>query len=287
MTARTWPLTRPQRRTLRSGFVHAALVSIIGALSLPFVWMISTSFKYKVDMLKAVPEWIPSHPTLANYQHILFETAFPTYFKNSLIVALGTSFAAVLITSFAAYALSRYEFRAKGIYILFILTSQMFPSALFLAPLFLVLKQYHLINALPGLILAYATFVVPFTTWLLKGYFDTIPIELEEAALTEGANRWQALFLIVVPLASPGMAATVLFAFLHAWQEFLFAFTYIQSDRLRTLPPAVGLTFAINLGAEYGSMMVMSALITLPVVILFVFLQRFIVQGLTAGAIKG
>jgi ABC-type glycerol-3-phosphate transport system permease component len=158
---------------------------------------------------------------------------------------------------------------------------------LFLAPLFVVLKNYGLINSLLGLMVAYSTFVVPFTTWLLKGYFDTIPVDLEEAALTEGANRWQALLYIVVPLAAPGMAATILFAFLHAWQEFIFAFTYIQSDSLRTLPPGVGLTFAFDVGADFGGMMVMSAVMTVPVVILFVFLQRYIVQGLTAGALKG
>jgi multiple sugar transport system permease protein len=149
------------------------------------------------------------------------------------------------------------------------------------------LKRYGLINSHWGLIIAYSTFVLPFTTWLLKGYFDTLPVDLEEAALTEGATRGQALLYIVIPLAAPGMATTVLFAFLFAWQEFLFAFTYIQSNDLRTLPPGVGLTFAFDLGANFGNMMVMSAIMTVPVVMLFIFLQRYIVQGLTAGAVKG
>ena len=281
------PLTREQRMFIRHLLVHLALILIVIFLSIPFLWMISTSFKYKVDMLQSVPQWIPARPTLENYRHIFFETMVPTYFKNSVLVAIGTAVAGVIITSLAAYALSRYKFRAKPVYILFILTSQMFPSALFLAPLFIVLKSYHLIDSRIGLVVAYSTFVVPFTTWLLKGYFDTIPFELEEAALTEGANRWQALYHIVLPLAAPGMATTVLFAFLHSWQEFMFAFTYIQSDSMRTLPPGVGLTFAFSLGAEYGNMMVMSIIMTVPVVILFIFLQRYIVQGLTAGALKG
>jgi len=280
-------LSRNQKLALTSTATHFSLILILLMLSFPFLWLLSTSFKFKVDMLTSVPQWIPKNPTLNNYIHILFETNVPTYFKNSLIVAVGTSLLAVIITCLAAYVLSRYEFKAKPIYILFILTSQMFPAALFLAPMFIVLKTYHLINSLQGLIIAYSTFVMPFTTWLLKGYFDTIPFELEEAALTEGANRFQTLTLIVLPLAAPGLATTVLFAFLHAWQEFLFAFTYIQSDNLRTLPPGVGQTFAFSLGAEYGNMMVMSLIMTIPVVILFVFLQRYMVEGLTAGALKG
>jgi len=280
-------LSRNQKLALTSTATHFSLILILFMLSFPFLWLLSTSFKFKVDMLTSVPQWIPKNPTLNNYIHILFETNVPTYFKNSLIVAVGTSLLAVIITCLAAYVLSRYEFKAKPIYILFILTSQMFPAALFLAPMFIVLKTYHLINSLQGLIIAYSTFVMPFTTWLLKGYFDTIPFELEEAALTEGANRFQTLTLIVLPLAAPGLATTVLFAFLHAWQEFLFAFTYIQSDNLRTLPPGVGQTFAFSLGAEYGNMMVMSLIMTIPVVILFVFLQRYMVEGLTAGALKG
>lgn len=280
-------LSRSQQQLLRKVVVHVLLATVIFCLSVPFLWLISTSFKDPTQYLTRVPRWIPEHITLENYTRIFFRTAVPTYFKNSLLVACGTAVAAVVMTSLAAYALSRFEFRAKSIYILFILTSQMFPAALFLAPLFIVLKNYGLINSLFGLMVAYSTFVVPFTTWLLKGYFDTIPIDLEEAAMTEGANRWQALLYIVVPLAAPGMAATVLFAFLHAWQEFIFAFTYIQSDSLRTLPPGVGLTFAFDVGADFGGMMVMSAIMTVPVVILFVFLQRYIVQGLTAGALKG
>ena len=279
-------LSRSQRRSIRAGLVHLALIVIIGLLSVPFLWLLSTSFKTEQEVLSRVPMWIPVHFTWQNYTHILFETQVPTYFTNSLLVASGTAIAAALMTCLAAYALSRYEFRAKPVYIFFILTSQMFPSALFLAPMFIVLKHYGLINSRIGLIVAYSTFVVPFTTWLLKGFFDTIPAELEEAALTDGANRLQALVYIVAPLAAPGMAATVLFAFLHAWQEFLFAFTYIQSDSLRTLPPGVGLTFAFDLGANFGNMMVMSAIMTVPVVILFIFLQRYIVQGLTAGAVK-
>ena len=280
-------LTRGQRRAVRVLLVHAALVVIISAISLPSVWMISTSIKPDAEIQVRVPRLIPATPTLAHYYHVLLETAVPRYLLNSFLVASGTAGLAVLLTSLAAYALSRFTFRAKSIYILFILTSQLFPSALFLTPLFIVLKNYHLINSRIGLVVAYATFAVPFCTWLLKGYFDSIPVELEEAALTEGANRVQVLWHVTIPLAAPGMAATLLFAFLLSWQEFLFAFTYIQSDRFRTLPPGINVLYASGLGADFGNMMVMSLVTTVPVVLLFAFLQRYIVQGLTAGAVKG
>lgn len=280
-------ISRSRQARLRKVFTHLALIIIILFLSIPFFWLLSTSFKPKAEILTRTPKWIPATPTLEHYYNVLFETHVPLYFRNSLIVALGTSILCVLLTCLAAYALSRFKFRGKSLYTFFILASQMFPSVLFLTPMFIVLKNYGLINSLIGLIIAYSTFVMPFTTWLLKGYFDTIPFDLEEAALTEGATPWQALFYIVIPLAAPGMATTILFAFLFAWQEFLFAFTYIVNEKLRTLPPGVGLTFAFELGADYGNMMVMSAIMTVPVVILFIFLQRYIVQGLTAGAVKG
>jgi len=277
-------LTRGQRQAVRRLLVHVALVVIISVISLPSVWMISTSIKPDAEIQVRVPRLIPATPTFVHYYHVLFETAVPRYLLNSFLVASGTAGLAVLLTSLAAYALSRFTFRAKSIYILFILTSQMFPSALFLTPLFIVLKNYHLINSRIGLMVAYATFAVPFCTWLLKGYFDSIPVELEEAALTEGANRVQALWHVTIPLAAPGMAATLLFAFLLSWQEFLFAFTYIQSDQFRTLPPGINVLYASGLGVDFGNMMVMSVVTTVPVVLLFAFLQRYIVQGLTAGA---
>jgi multiple sugar transport system permease protein len=280
-------LSRTQQMRLRKLTTHIALIAIIFFLSVPFIWLLSTSFKPQQDILSRVPKWIPERPTLEHYQKVLFETDIPLYFRNSLAVALGTSVLCVLLTSLTAYALSRFTFRGKSLYTFFILASQMFPSVLFLAPMFIMLKRYGLINSHVGLIVAYSTFVMPFTTWLLKGYFDSLPVDLEEAALTEGATRWQTLLYIVIPLAAPGVATTILFAFLFSWHEFLFAFTYIYNDKLRMLPPGVGLTFAFDLGADFGSMMVMSAIMTLPVVLLFIFLQHYIVQGLTAGAVKG
>jgi multiple sugar transport system permease protein len=280
-------LRRSHRRRLRAVLVHSCLIVITGVLGVPFLWLVSTSLKTKAEMLLRVPRWVPSRPTLDNFTYVVSQTSVPTYFLNSLLVASATAVLAVALTSLGGYALSRFRFRGKGVYIVFILTSQMFPAALFLTPLFIELKTVGLINSHAGLVLAYATFAIPFCTWLLKSYFDSIPIELEESALTEGGSRAQVMRYITLPLAAPGLAAAVLFAFLLGWQEFLFAFTYIQSDQLRTLPPGVGLLYSRGLGAEYGHLTAISVIVTLPVVALFVGLQRYIIQGLTAGAVKG
>jgi ABC-type glycerol-3-phosphate transport system permease component len=280
-------LTRRNRKRLRSVLVHASLILITGVLAMPFVWLVSTSLKRPVEMLLRVPRWVPNNPTLDNFTYVLTQTSVPSYFRNSLLVASATALAAVVMTSLGAYALSRYRFHGKAVYIVFILTAQMFPAALFLTPLFIVLKNTGLINSHLGLIVAYATFSIPFCTWLLKSYFDSIPIDLEESALTEGGGRLQVMRYITLPLAAPGLVAALLFAFLLGWQEFLFAFTYIQSDDLRTLPPGIGLLYSRSLGGEYGHLTAMSVIVTVPVVMLFMGLQRYVVQGLTAGSVKG
>jgi ABC-type glycerol-3-phosphate transport system permease component len=267
--------------------VHASLILITSTLAMPFAWLVSTSMKKPIEMLLRVPRWVPNNPTLDNFTYVLTQTEVPTYFRNSVVVASATAIGAVLMTSLGAYALSRFKFRGKSIYIMLILSAQMFPAALFLTPLFIVLKSGGLINNHLGLIVAYATFSVPFCTWLLKNYFDSIPIDLEESALTEGGSRLQVMRYITLPLAAPGLAAAVLFAFLLGWQEFMFAFTYIQSDQLRTLPPGIGMLYSRSLGAEYGHLTAMSVIVTVPVVVLFVGLQRYVVQGLTAGSVKG
>ena len=176
----------------------------------------------------------------------------PRYFLNSLLVASATAVLGTAITSLAAYALSRFQFRGKVAYMTMLLATQMFPAALFLAPMYIVLRSYGLINSLWGLIVAYSTFVIPFCTWMLKGYFDGIPADLEEAAMVDGASRLSALRQIVLPLAAPGLATAILFAFLLGWQEFMFAIAFIQSGRVahpsrRHRPHELGLRRLLHL----------------------------------------
>jgi len=149
-----------------------------------------------------------------------------------------------------------------------------------------VLRSYHLVNTRWALIIAYSTFVIPFCTWMLKGYFDGIPHDLEEAAMIDGASRMRALRDIVLPLAAPGLATAILFAFLLGWQEFMFAIAYVQSDKLRTLPVGIALMKS-NYGVSYGYLMAAAVVVTVPIIVLFAFLQRYLIRGLTAGAVKG
>jgi ABC-type glycerol-3-phosphate transport system permease component len=277
-----------RRKVLREIVVHGLLIVIIGSLVFPYLWLLSTSFKPPTEVFSVTPYLIPQNPTLDNFNAVMFGrgSKFFIYTRNTLIVSVATSVLGVLVTTLAAYALSRFRFTGRRTFMIALLATQMFPGILFLAPLYTILKHYGLLNNLAGLIVAYSTFVIPFSTWMLKGYFDGIPFELEESAMIDGCSRIGALRQIVMPLAAPGMAAVVLFAFLMGWQEFLFAVSFIQADNSRTLSVAVAMAVS-QFGSAWGQLMAISVLVSFPVVILFSYLQRFIVQGLTAGAVKG
>jgi ABC-type glycerol-3-phosphate transport system permease component len=215
-------------------------------------------------------------------------TTIPAHLEQgavrSLIVAVSTTVLSVSIASLAAYALARFNFRGKESYGLFMLVTQMMPAILFLVPLFVILRNLGLVNTLAGLILSYLTFSLPFCIWLLRGYFEGISPDLEEAAMADGCTRFQAFIRITLPLAAPALVATGAFAFINAWNEFLFAFILDGQQPLLTVQLYA---FIGQYGPDYGDLMSAAILIALPPVLLFVFMQRYLVRGLTAGAIKG
>jgi ABC-type glycerol-3-phosphate transport system permease component len=255
----------------------------------PVLWMLSIAFRPSSELYQTPFHILPVSPTLDNFINVLLNrTAVPAHleqgFGRSLIVSLCTTILAVAIASLAGYALARFNFRGRESYSFFMLATQMMPAILFLVPLFEILRVIGLVNTLSGLILSYLTFSLPFCIWLLRGYFEGISPDLEAAALTDGCSRLQALWYIVLPLAAPALVATGAFAFINAWNEFLFAFILAGNQPLLTVQL---FAFIGQYGPEYGNLMASALLVAIPPVVIFLLMQRYMIRGLTAGAVKG
>ncbi|MDR3078411.1 MAG: carbohydrate ABC transporter permease [Planctomycetota bacterium] len=264
---------------------------ILGALIwtlFPFYWMISTSLKPDLDIYKVPPDLWPRVATLDNIRKLFWEDSLiPRFFLNSLGSAVATVIVTVTLSVFAGYALSRLRFRFRQQILIGVLVTQMFPMVVLLIPLYIFYLKAHLLNTWVGLVLAYTSFALPFGVWMIKGFIDSVPVEMEEAAMIDGCSRMGALFRIVVPMAMPGIVATGIFAFLDAWNNLLFPLTLINELEMKTLPPGMILYFMGQFRADWGGMMATSFLTTVPVVVIFVLVQRYLVAGLTAGAVKG
>ncbi|WP_239613537.1 carbohydrate ABC transporter permease [Cohnella mopanensis] len=266
---------------------YAVLLGFSVYCLLPFLWMFVTSIKPTDQIRTLNPSFWVDKPTWKHFDNVLNGSAFLTFFKNSLFVALATTVASLIISIFAGYALSRYvRFKGVKLFSVAMLLSQMIPGVLLLIPLYLVMKNLSLINTYASLILAYTTFTVPLCTFMMKSFFDTIAYEMEESAEIDGCSRIGIIFRILLPVSLPSLVATSLFAFLNAWNEFMFGFVFINDEAHRTLTPGISL-FKGLYQTDWGSMMAASVLSVLPIVIIFVFLQRFLIEGMTAGSVKG
>jgi multiple sugar transport system permease protein len=274
------------RRMLGRVLLYVVLTVFVIIALFPFFWMLSSSFKSTTELFAVVPRMIPLHPSLDSYRNVLEHTPFPTFFVNSLKIATITTVGSILLSIYGAYAMSRFAFRGKYGYGLAMLVTQMFPGALLVIPIFMIIRRVGLFNTHAALIIAYMTFSLPFCTWMLRGFFDSIPAELEEAAMIDGTSRLGALHAIVLPISGPGIAAVAMFAFIRSWNDLLFALVLIQSRNLLTLPTGLA-SFMEEFTFRWDLLMAGSALTTVPMLFFFIFMQRFIVQGLTAGALKG
>jgi multiple sugar transport system permease protein len=273
------------RSVLGRVMTHVILLLITVFALAPLAWAISSAFKTDSEILTGLNFW-PTSPTIANFTFVLGTTEFPTWIRNSLLVALGTTFLALTIGSLGGYAMSRWRFRGRAVYGNTLLTVQMFPGVMLAIPLFLVLSNYGLIDTLWALLVTYLTFALATAVWMLKGYFDAIPREIEEAALIDGANRLQILWRIVLPLAGPGITTVAVFVFLLAWNEFFFAYVFLASQEKFTL--SIGMySFIQQFTTQWGNIMAAGTLTTLPVLIFFFVLQRTLTRGLISGAMKG
>lgn len=281
------PVFKPQQRErLGIGVRILILIPIMAFVLFPFYWVLITSFKTTTQISQRQSIFWPDPPTLSQYQELIFGSRFLMWLGNSVLVASLATVISVAIAALAAYALTRLKFLGAGLLTTAILITYLLPGTLIFIPLYQTLSDLGLINSYGALLTTYPTFLVPFATWVLIGYFRSIPVELEEAAMIDGASRLYAFIRITLPLAAPALLSVALFAFTNAWNEFLFAFVFITSESLRTLP--IGLqSMVVGDILPWGELMAASLLTAIPVAILYMYAQRFLVGGLTVGAVKG
>ena len=264
----------------------AVLAVILAIVFVPMYWILVTSFKTGRQILLSENVYAPEPFTIENYLYLFEESRFALWFRNSAITATASTLLSLLIGTAGAYALTRLRFAGRRTLGAIVLVTYLVPPGLMFIPLYQTFIRIGYTDSLGTLILAYPTFLVPFVTWLLMGFFRSIPRQLEEAALVDGATRVQALVYVVLPLAAPGLLAAGLFCFTLSWNEFLYALIFIADDSLKTLP--VGLSeFVVSDFAFWGQLMAAAALASLPVIVVYIYLHKYMVQGLTAGAVKG
>ena len=263
-----------------------AVVVFGGFAMLPVYWLLATSLTPRTEVFSYPPAWFPAHPTFEAYQALTQNEALFGYLRNSIIVSVITALLSVVVSASMAYSFSKYRYRGRRSLMYLVLASQMFPQALLLVTLYAVFSAYGLLNTYSALVLSFTTFTLPLCVWMLKGFFDTIPNELIEAARVDGASPMRIYTTIVLPLAAPGLIAAGLFAFVRAWNDFIFALTLAGPDK-QTLPPGLVNTYIGEAATAWPELMAASLVVSLPVAIAFIALQRFLVGGMTAGAVKG
>jgi len=255
------------------------------ALVLPLIWVVTTSVRPISEMTQTPPLLFPRTITFEAYVDMWETGPFDKFFVNSLTISLATALIALVFSICAAYAFARFRFRGATVLLMLVVMSQMLPGSSILIPLFQVIRTLGLLDTHPGMILVYTGFAIPFCTWLLNGYFRAIPEELEQAALIDGCSRFAVLYRIILPLAAPAVVAVGTFAFLLSWNEFLFAFVFTKSRAL-TIPVGLRSAFLGQYVTKYDQLFAASLIFSLPPIAIFVSLQKYFVQGLTAGAVK-
>ncbi len=265
--------------------IYALLILLSVIVGFPFLWLLITSLKTYPDIYAFPIIYVPTHITLEHY-HIVFQHNFGRYFLNTFLISIGTGLLSILLGVMPAYAFSRFSFPAKKPLFISILFCQMFPQVVFVIPFFLLLKALHLIDTLPGVILTYLPFTTPIAIWFLNNFFHEVPRDLEEAAMIDGCNRFQAFWRVALPLVLPGMAAVAIYSFLFAWGELMFALSFLPSQDRQTVPIILSL-FVGQYNTRWGELFAGSVAATIPALAVFMFLQSYFVRGLTAGAVKG
>ncbi|MEU0278712.1 carbohydrate ABC transporter permease [Streptomyces sp. NPDC006195] len=280
------PKVRALRAAGRTG-QYVALLGFLVFLAFPLLWLVSTSFKSPQELGSIDPTWLPTDAGLDNYRAAFDTQPLLRSARNSLIVAVSSSVISVSIAVPAAYVMVRHKTRVSQAGTVWILVSQMFPFVLVIIPLFLVLKNLHLINSLTGLIIVYVVWNLPFSLWMLQGYVTSVPRSLEEAAAMDGAGRLRTLVSVVLPLLTPGLVATLMFSFVTAWNEFFFALVLLKSPENQTMSVILTRFLGTEGVVDLGPLAAASVLATIPSLLFFALLQRRLVDGMLSGAVKG
>jgi multiple sugar transport system permease protein len=277
------------RRTaspLLSTAKYLALAAYLAFALFPLYWLVKIAITPDQLIFTEGTRLFPSETSFGNFAKVITQTDFLAYFGNSLIVSLGTAGVTTVVAAGAGYAFSRFDFAGKRVLVGIMLVTQMFPLLMVIAPIYKMVAALGMLNSLTSLIVVYTAFNIPFATFLMQSFFDGIPRDLEEAAMIDGCTRFQALRRIIVPLTLPGLGATLGFVFTAAWSELLFALMLINSNDAMTFPVGL-LTFVSKFSVDWGQMMAAGVLALVPSCLFFIFIQRYLVQGLTSGAVKG
>lgn len=291
-------VSRQRARAIQKVLMYIAVLLVVATVLAPYAWMVSGSFKETLELqasdvtiAEQAPSWIPRNPTLRNYRDVNRVVPMFRYFRHSIVISVGSMIVSTALALLAAYALSRFRFRGREAYTVSVLATQMLPGILFLIPYYLIFTMITRSTGLPlrdtywGMIFTYTSFALPFSIVMLRSYLNGIPLEIDEQAMIDGCTRVGALWRVIVPLATPGIAAVAIYSFIMAWNEVLFA-SVLTGRVTRTV--AVGiLDFVTATGANWGGMMAACIVISIPVLVLFTAMQRYIVEGLIAGATKG
>ncbi len=274
-------------RSLSSRVALYGLLTVASVVVLvPVGWLFSTAFKNDTELFTTPPRWIPEEPTLEAFARVWTDYPFLQYFQNSIVAVGSSTIIAVAFSALAGYGIARFKFPGRGAFLVFLLVTQMFPSIMLLIPYYHIIQSLGLVNTVLALVITYSSFTIPLCTWMMYGYFQGVPRELDEAASIDGLGRFRTFLYVILPLALPGLAATAIYAFILGWNEYVFALVLTQSEEVRTVAVGIGQLIG-QYRILWNDLMAASIYALVPMLLIFGFLQRHLVTGLTAGAVKG
>ena len=274
------------RAMVGSAVAYVVSLLLVVLIGFPLLWMLVSSFKPAEQLFVSPPRLLPSTLTLDWYRNVMLQSDAPTYFRNSVVIGAATTAICLSIGTLAAYGATRFEFPGKRVFLIGALLSYVFPAIVLFVPIYMIINSLGLIDTLAGVVIAHTILTFPFALWMLRSFFIAIPREIDEAAWVDGASYFLTFVAIILPLALPGVFSVGVFVFVLSWNEYLFAGVLITSGSLKTIPVGIS-EFITSFDVRWGEIMAMGALATMPVIALFLSVQRFFLRGVIAGAIKG